>query len=78
MVGEFVGAQQGLGNPILQFNFGLDIAGVCAVPSLLSVMGVAPHLIMQAIQKRVIFLGGARASHRRVRTAARTPRGRNS
>jgi len=55
IVGEFVGAQRGLGNLILQFNFSLDIAGVFAVLILLSVMGVALHLIMQAIQKRVIF-----------------------
>jgi NitT/TauT family transport system permease protein len=55
IVGEFVGAQRGLGNLILQFNFGLDIAGVFAVMILLSIMGVALHLIMQFIQKRVIF-----------------------
>jgi NitT/TauT family transport system permease protein len=55
IVGEFVGAQRGLGNLILQFNFALDIAGVFAVLILLSVMGVALHLIMQAVQKRVIF-----------------------
>jgi len=55
IVGEFVGAQRGLGNLILQFNFNLDIAGVFAVLILLSVMGVALHLLMQAIQRRVIF-----------------------
>jgi NitT/TauT family transport system permease protein len=55
IVGEFVGAQSGLGNLILQFNFALDIAGVFAVLILLSVMGVTLHLVMQAVQKRVIF-----------------------
>jgi NitT/TauT family transport system permease protein len=55
IVGEFVGAQRGLGNLILQFNFSLDIAGVFAVLILLSVMGVALHLIMQAVQRHVIF-----------------------
>jgi NitT/TauT family transport system permease protein len=55
IVGEFVGAQKGLGNLILQFNFSLDIAGVFAVLILLSVMGVALHLAMQAVQKRLIF-----------------------
>ena len=55
IVGEFVGAQKGLGNLILQFNFSLDIAGVFAVLILLSVMGVALHLIMQAVQRHVIF-----------------------
>jgi len=55
IVGEFVGAQQGLGNLILQFNVSLDIAGVFAVLALLSVLGVTLHLVMQAIQKRIIF-----------------------
>jgi NitT/TauT family transport system permease protein len=55
IVGEFVGAQEGLGNLILQFNFALDIAGVFAVLILLSFLGVALHLVMQAIQRRVIF-----------------------
>jgi len=55
IVGEFVGAQRGLGNLILQFNVTLDIAGVFAVLILLAVLGIALHLIMQAIQRRVIF-----------------------
>jgi NitT/TauT family transport system permease protein len=55
IVGEFVGAQRGLGNLIMQFNVSLDIAGVFAVLVLLSVMGVVLHLTMQAIQRRVIF-----------------------
>jgi len=55
IVGEFVGAQRGLGNLILQFNMTLDIAGVFAVLIMLSLMGVALHLIMQAIQRRIIF-----------------------
>ena len=55
IVGEFVGSQRGLGNLILQFNMTLDIAGVFAVLIMLSLMGVALHLIMQAIQRRIIF-----------------------
>jgi NitT/TauT family transport system permease protein len=55
IVGEFVGAQRGLGNLILQYNFALDIAGVFAVLAVLSVLGVALHLGMQAIQRRLIF-----------------------
>ncbi len=55
IVGEFVGAQRGLGTLILQFNFSLDIAGVFAVLVLLALMGLALHLVMQAIQRRVIF-----------------------
>ena len=55
IVGEFVGAQKGLGNLILQYNFALDIAGVFAVMILLAVLGIALHLVMQVIQRRVIF-----------------------
>ena len=55
IVGEFVGAQKGLGNLILQYNFALDIAGVFAVLILLSGLGVALHLAIQALQKRLIF-----------------------
>ena len=55
IVGEFVGSQRGLGNLILQFNTALDIAGMFAVLLLLAALGVALHLVMQAIQRRVIF-----------------------
>ncbi len=55
IVGEFVGAQRGLGNLILQFNVTLDIAGVFAVLILLAVLGIALHLAMQAVERRVIF-----------------------
>jgi NitT/TauT family transport system permease protein len=55
IVGEFVGSQRGLGNLILQFNTTLDIAGMFAVLLLLATLGVGLHLIMQAIQRRVIF-----------------------
>src|SRR5262245_30606409 len=55
IVGEFVGAQRGLGNLILQFNVTLDIAGVFAVLIMLAVLGIALHLAMQAVERRVIF-----------------------
>src|SRR5262249_474274 len=55
IVGEFVGAQRGLGNLILQFNVTLDIAGVFAVLVLLAVLGIALHLAIQALQHPVIF-----------------------
>jgi NitT/TauT family transport system permease protein len=55
IVGEFVGSQRGLGNLILQFHTSLDIAGMFAVLIMLAVLGVGLHLIMQAIQRRVIF-----------------------
>lgn len=55
IVGEFVGATYGLGALLIQMNLQLDTAGVFAALVVLSAMGVGGHLIMRAIQKRVIF-----------------------
>ena len=55
IVGEFVGAQAGLGYLILQRNFSMDMAGVFAILVVLSVMGVGLHAIVRTIQKRVVF-----------------------
>ena len=61
IVGEFVGSQRGLGNLILQFHTSLDIAGMFAVLLLLAALGVGLHLVIQVIQRRVIFW--AQADH---------------
>jgi NitT/TauT family transport system permease protein len=55
IVGEFVGAQAGLGYLILQRNFNMDMAGVFAILIILSVMGIGLHMIVNAIQRRVVF-----------------------
>ena len=55
IVGEFVGAQSGLGYLILQRNFSMDMAGVFAILVVLSVMGVGLHAVVRTIQKRVVF-----------------------
>lgn len=55
IVGEFVGAQAGLGYLILQKNFAMDIAGVFAILVVLSVMGIALHWAIQFIQRKVVF-----------------------
>ena len=55
IVGEFVGAQAGLGYLILQKNFNMDMAGVFAILIILSVMGIGLHMMVAAIQKRVVF-----------------------
>jgi len=55
IVGEFVGAQAGLGYLILQRNFNMDIAGVFAILIILSMMGVGLHMLVNAIQRRVVF-----------------------
>lgn len=67
IVGEFVGARAGLGYLILQMNFNFNIAGVFAILIILSMIGVGLHLVVVAIQRRVLFwtdahsgpLGGA-------------------
>ncbi|MSQ72434.1 MAG: ABC transporter permease [Betaproteobacteria bacterium] len=55
IVGEFVGAQAGLGYLILQRNFNMDMAGVFAILIVLSMMGIGLHMIVNAVQKRVVF-----------------------
>jgi NitT/TauT family transport system permease protein len=55
IVGEFVGAREGLGFLILQKNFVLDTASVFAILIVLGLMGVGLHLVMQFIQRRVLF-----------------------
>jgi NitT/TauT family transport system permease protein len=55
IAGEFVGAEAGLGYLILQQNFTMNMAGVFAVLVILSLMGVGLHLVIRAIQKRVVF-----------------------
>ena len=43
IVGEFVGANRGIGFLILQANYQLDIAGAFSLFVVLSVMGVTLH-----------------------------------
>lgn len=55
IVGEFVGSRAGLGNLIMQMNINLDTAGVFAVLVCLSSIGIALHLIMRWVQKKLLF-----------------------
>ncbi len=55
IVGEFVGANRGIGFLILQANFALDIAAAFALFVVLSIMGVTLHAILQWAQKRIVF-----------------------
>lgn len=55
IVGEFVGAKEGLGFLIMQRNFQFDMAGTFAIIITLSVIGVTLHRIVLAIQKRTVF-----------------------
>jgi NitT/TauT family transport system permease protein len=55
IIGEFVGANAGLGYLILQRNFSLDMAGVFAILVVLSLIGVALHLIVTLLYRRLVF-----------------------
>jgi NitT/TauT family transport system permease protein len=55
VVGEFVGAQEGLGYLILQYNYQLKIAKVFAVLVVLAAIGIALHLAIKTLQRKVVF-----------------------
>jgi NitT/TauT family transport system permease protein len=55
IVGEFVGAQAGLGVLILQLDSAMDVGGSFAVFVILSLMGIALSAIIRALQIRVLF-----------------------
>ena len=55
IVGEFIGGEVGLGVLIMQMNLVMDIAGVFATLIILSAVGIAFHIIIQAIEKKLIF-----------------------
>jgi len=55
VVGEFLGAQRGLGILLLQTQYNFDIAGMFAVLLVLSMMGFAGHMIVMALKKKFAF-----------------------
>jgi NitT/TauT family transport system permease protein len=55
IVGEFVGAQAGLGYLIVTLNFNLDVPGVFAVLVYLSVIGLVLHGLMRFAARRYVF-----------------------
>lgn len=63
IVGEFVGAKQGLGFLILQKNFNFDMAGVFAILIVLSLIGVGLHLLVTHVQRRVLFWADSNRAH---------------
>ena len=64
IVGEFVGAQRGLGVQILQMNFAMDIAGTFSVFVILSVMGVGMYWTLQRVKRWVLFWAPSEAAVR--------------
>lgn len=55
VVGEFIGAQEGLGYLLLQTNYNFDIAGMFAVLVVLSLMGLIAHTLIRLLQRKVAF-----------------------
>ena len=55
VVGEFVGAQEGLGYLITTLNFSLDVPGVFAVLIFLSLIGLVLHGLVRFASRRCIF-----------------------
>ena len=58
VVGEFVGAQRGLGTLILSMNAQMDTAGTFSVFIILSLLGIIMHTIMRVVERRVLFWSG--------------------
>jgi NitT/TauT family transport system permease protein len=55
VVGEFVGAQAGLGYLITTLNFNIDVPGVFAVLIVLSLLGILLHAVVRGIGRRLVF-----------------------
>jgi NitT/TauT family transport system permease protein len=55
VVGEFIGAKEGLGYLLLQTNYNFDIAGMFAVLVVLSALGLVAHFVIRFVQRRVTF-----------------------
>jgi NitT/TauT family transport system permease protein len=62
VVGEFIGSKVGLGNQMLVMNASLDIPGSFAILILLSLIGYLLHLILVAVQRRVVFWTGPKTA----------------
>ena len=58
VVGEFVGAQRGLGTLILSMNAQMDIAGTFSVFIILAVVGIVIHKALRMVERRVLFWSG--------------------
>ena len=55
VVGEFVGAQKGLGKQVLQQQAQLETAGVFAATAILAAIGIILYLLMRVARRRVVF-----------------------
>ena len=55
VVGEFIGAQRGLGTLLLQTQYNFDIAGMFAVLIVLSLMGFFGHSLIVTLKRKFAF-----------------------
>jgi NitT/TauT family transport system permease protein len=55
LVGEFVGAQEGLGYLIAALNFNIDVPGVFAILIVLSILGTVLHALVRFVGRRSVF-----------------------
>jgi len=55
VVGEFMGAETGLGVLILQRNFAMDMAGTFSTFMLLALMGIVLSRILRMVRRHVLF-----------------------
>ncbi len=58
VVGEFVGAQSGLGTLILSMNAQMDISGTFSVFIILALVGLFIHKALRMVERRVLFWSG--------------------
>ena len=62
VVGEFVGAQRGLGVLILAMNAQMDTAGTFSIFIILSLVGILLHGSLRLIERRLLFWSGDRGT----------------
>jgi NitT/TauT family transport system permease protein len=55
VVGEFVGAQEGLRYLIQQYNYQLKVARVFAILIILAAMGITLHALIRVLHRRVVL-----------------------
>jgi NitT/TauT family transport system permease protein len=55
VVGEFIGAQAGLGTLIMSMNSQMDVAGTFSVLVVLSIIGIVLHSTIRIVRKRLLF-----------------------
>jgi NitT/TauT family transport system permease protein len=58
IVGEFVGARNGIGVRILQANFTLDLASVFALLAVLSAIGIALNSAIRFAERKICYWSG--------------------